>query len=276
MSTRSAVRLGIGLAAGVSLLAMADPAAADVGGWSIATTPQSGLGNDSLNAVGAASDSEAWAVGRNGRFGPQLVARWNGSAWSTVTAAEPDPANPGANATLTAVSAPSGDDVWAVGQFSDISGTAAYALYWNGASWTSTQLVAGAGNLPSSVVALGPNDVWATVNTQNGGNAYIQHWNGSSWSVAASRPATEYPTLAGITARGATDVWAVGGFLGNINTPTPTREVRTLHWDGTSWTVVSAPNGGGAQMAGAATIPGGNRVWAAGTATGSFILTRTT
>jgi hypothetical protein len=371
LSTRSTARLGLGVVAGaVALLVMASPATAATGGWSIVTTPKSTNGNDSLNAVSALTDADAWAVGttfippdpngvsslplalhwngtawqkvatppvtvssillgvaassatdawavgrattgyrvtapvllhwngtawstasqpatsgslnavaalsstnawavgRSGRFGPQLIEHWDGTQWTVLSAPDPDPTYP-AGAQLTAISARAANDIWALGRSSTVG---AYALHWNGAAWSLSFLASVSGNLPTSVLALGANDVWATVNTYNGGDAFIEHWNGTAWSVSATRPATEYPTLAGLAARSATDVWAVGGFLGNINTPSPTREVRTLHWTGASWTVVDAPNGGGADISGAAAALGGSRVWVVG----SIVLTRTT
>jgi hypothetical protein len=362
------------LAAGTaSLLVLASPATAATGAWSISPTPNSGRGNDSLNGVGAISDSDAWAVGttfivpdangvtavplalhwngtawatvatpavtvstvltdvagasatdawavgysplgyhssapvvlrwtgsawsaavqpaasgalaavadlgpgnawavgRAGRFGPQLIEHWDGTAWTSVSAPQPDPTYT-AGSQLLAVSARAANDVWALGRSSTVG---AYAEHWNGTAWSLSLLAAGSGDLPSAVVAVGSNDVWATVNTYNGGNSYVQHWNGTAWSVSATRPATEYPTLAGITARSATDIWAVGGFLGNINTPSPTREIRTLHWSGTQWTAGTAPNGGGSQLGGSALAPGGARSWAVGTSAGAFVLSRT-
>ena len=374
MSTRRTARFTLGLAAGAaSLLVLASPATAATGAWTTSPTPNTGLGNDSLNGAGAITDSDAWAVGttfvapgpngvtamplalhwngtawatvatpavsvntvltgvagasaadvwavgfsplgyhssvpammhwngsawspaaqpatsgalaavadlgardawavgRAGRFGPQLIEHWDGTAWTTMSAPQPDPTYT-AGSQLLAISARAANDVWALGRSSTAG---AYAEHWNGTSWSLSRLAAGAGDLPSAVVAVGANDVWATVNTYNGGNAYIQHWNGTAWSVSTTRPATEYPTLAGITARSATDIWAVGGFLGNINTPSPTREIRTLHWDGTQWAVGTAPNGGGSQLGGSALAPGGTRSWAVGTSADAFVLTRT-
>ena len=236
--------------------------------WSTANQP---IATGALNAAVALSPTDAWAVGRAGRFGPQLIEHWNGSQWSTVDASPPDPNyTPGGQ--LTAISARAANDIWALGTSSTVG---AYAQHWNGTAWTLSFLSSAGGNAPSSVVAVGPNDVWATVNVSNGGAAYIQHWNGTAWSVSTTRPAIEYPKLAGITARSATDIWAIGGFLGNVNTPSPTREVRTLHWNGTQWTVGTAPNGGGVQVNGSGLAPGGTRTWAVGTAAGAFVLGRT-
>ena len=234
--------------------------------WSNATQPAAA---GALSGVADLGPTNAWAVGRSGRFGPQLIEHWDGTSWTTVDAPPADPTYP-AGGQLLAISARTATDIWAVGRSSTAG---AYAEHWNGTAWTLSLLPSG--DLPSGVAAVGPNNVWATVNTQNGGNAYVEHYDGTAWTVSATRPATEYPTLAGVAARGASDIWVAGGFLGNINTPSPTREVRTLHWNGSAWTVGTAPNGGGVGISGAAVAPGGQRVWVVGTASAGFALTRT-
>lgn len=231
-----------------------------------------------LTGVVAISPTNAYAVGTMGRTSP-LIERWTGTQWVFVPLPDPDPANPGGTGHLSAISARGADDVWAVGQFSTIAGNSiesgAYALHWDGTTWKSTLMPGPATANAVSVVAVGPGDVWATVVSSGAsGDAFIEHWNGTSWSIALTRPATEYPTLTGIAARSATDVWAVGTFLAGVNTPTPVRTTRTFHFDGRSWSIVASPTpSGGADLSGAAAS--GTHVWASGTAGGSLILSRT-
>lgn len=81
----------------------------------------------------------AWAVGDHGtsdggRSGT-LVLHWNGTAWSTVNSPSP---GSGLNG-LHGVSAVSGSDAWAVGNYSSyyepyVSDT--LILHWNGTAWT--------------------------------------------------------------------------------------------------------------------------------------------
>ena len=90
-----------------------------------------------LDGVSAASATDAWAVGTYLRIGlgyRTLIAHWNGTAWSRVRGP-----NPGSNTdVLSAVSARSSKDVWAVGTVaSNPSGPFdALFLHWNGTSWT--------------------------------------------------------------------------------------------------------------------------------------------
>jgi hypothetical protein len=248
------------------------------GAWStVAPLNVSGF----LAGVADLSPTNAYAVGTMNRSTP-LVEHWDGTQWGYVVIPEPDPAHPGATGHLTAISARAANDIWVVGSFSTIAGSAiesgGYALHYNGSTWTSSILAGPAGANPSGVVAVGPNDVYATVNTSaTSGTALIEHWNGSAWTIVLTRPATEYPTLTGVTARSATDVWAVGGFLANIDTPSPVRTLRSYHWNGTAWSIVDTPTpSGGADLSGVARAPGSQRLWAVGTATGPYVLTRTT
>jgi hypothetical protein len=80
------------------------------------------------------------------------VARWNGSAWSTVPAP--------AMSSLTAVSARSSSDVWVAGF--DPAGRSAVA-HWNGGAWTVTTIaVTGGPGLPSltAIAAADANTAW--------------------------------------------------------------------------------------------------------------------
>jgi len=231
-----------------------------------------------LAGVADLGPTNAWAVGTMGRSSP-LVEHWDGTQWGFVPLPAPDPANPGGTGHLTAISAHGANDIWAVGSFSTIAGSAiesgGYALHWNGTAWTSTLMPGPATATPSGVVTIGPKDAWAVVNSSgSSGDALVEHWNGTAWSIALTLPAITYPHLGAITARSGTDVWAVGDILTGVTTPTPVRKTLTWHWNGIGWSVVTTPPGG-AQLSGAASA--GQRVWAVGTGTGNgaFTLTRT-
>ena len=81
----------------------------------------------------------------------------------------------------------------------------------------------------------------------------IAHWNGTAWTITPSPAAG---TLTGITARSASDVWAVGYTTGPAD-PHPAL-------NGTAWTTVSSPNVGSAsQLTSVSASPGAAIVWAA-------------
>jgi len=79
--------------------------------------------------------------------------------------------------------------------------------------------------------------VWAVGHYHNdakqGPDALILHWDGMSWSrVRGPNPSSHYNVLWGVSARSATDAWAVGVFE---NDTTGGMDALILHWDGTRW-----------------------------------------
>src|SRR2546421_158680 len=123
-----------------------------------------------------------------------------------------------------------------------------------------------AGNELLAAAIVSARDVWAVGYFRNASNVLqtlIEHWNGHKWSVVSSPNAgMQNNQLAGVTAVSATDIWAVGNFEPAINVPVQTL---TLHWNGTSWSVVSSPNvGSGFNTLQAAAAVSTNEVWAVG------------
>ena len=136
---------------------------------------------------------------------------------------------------LSAVSAVSPTDIWAVGSDS----TGPLIENFNGTSWSVVPAPAVKGGTLSGVTALSSNAVWA-VGSANG-NPLVEFFNGTSWSVQASPTISGGGTLNAVTAISSTDVWAVG------NTGTGTgRGPLIENFNGTSWSVVQAPSAHGA------------------------------
>jgi hypothetical protein len=249
--------------------------------WSEVPGPAS-VPTGSLAGVADLGPTNAWAVGTLGRYN-QLVEQWDGTAWSAVAVPTPFASNPVTK--LTAVSARNASDVWAVGSYTGADtdlgyGDGAYALHWNGTAWSSSVIQApsaGPATLsPTSVVAVGPNDAWAVLSTRLvGGQPVIAHWNGTAWTTSPTPSLGDYPSLTGVTARSATDVWAVGNYLADVNTPTPQRRTRSLHWNGSAWSIVPT-NDTEADLHAIGAVPASARIWAVGTGAGAFLLTRTT
>src|SRR5262249_38934937 len=93
--------------------------------WSIVPTPDvRGGSKSSLFGVANLGGGNAWAVGRS-ETARTLIEHWDGSAWSIVPA--PDPVVPAgmtlASSSLSAVSARSANDTWAVGSSSAAKAT---------------------------------------------------------------------------------------------------------------------------------------------------------
>ena len=220
--------------------------------WTIVPTPTlSGGAKSTLNGVVALSASNAWAVGR-GRNGAALAEHWNGSAWSVVPV--PIPAG-AASSQLSGISARSASDIWAVGSVATVVGTTVQTRtlveHWNGAAWSIiTSRNATSSNLLTGVAAVASNNVWAvgytitTDGTNQPDKTLIEHWNGTSWSIVASPSPASNDTLAGVAARSAGDVWAVGTRQDRSG-PIPIDRTLTEHWNGSTWSVVASPNVGG-------------------------------
>ena len=216
-----------------------------------------------LNGVVDLSPTNAWAVGR-GRGGGLLL-HWKGSAWSQVTL--PDSAFTPASG--NAISADSASDIWVVGNTVNATGASVpEALHYNGTTWTVVAVPEpsrSSGTL-SAVTAVSPGNVWAVGEASGagsaiGGGTLTEHWNGGAWSVVASPTPGAYPSLNGVAARSANDVYAVGTNLPSINGGPEHGFI--LRWNGSAWSVDS--NGAFAgELFAAATFPGAANEWAAG------------
>ena len=135
---------------------------------------------------------------------------WDGTTWSVV----PSP-NVGASTNeLSALSALTINNIWAVGYYEN--GTARQALveHWNGAVWsviTSPNPGAG-GSWLFGVSTLTSNDAWAVGYQYDGTNdqTLVEHWNGSAWNVVTSSNLGAIAELIGVAAVSAGNAWVVG------------------------------------------------------------------
>jgi hypothetical protein len=165
---------------------------------------------------------------------------------------------------LSAISAKTASDAWAVGTFRGPSSSSFKTLieHFDGTSWRAVQSP-NSGNLYNElngVSADSSTDAWAVGFHQVGSNdqTLIERWNGTTWSVVPSpNIGSSGNDLRGVAAISPSDVWAVGavGFT-----------VATLaeHWDGSAWTIVPTPTPfGGGTLAAVAAVSS-NDVWAVG------------
>jgi hypothetical protein len=130
-------------------------------------------------------------------------------------------------------------------------------------------LAAASGSVSSSfsaVDAVSANDGWAVgshTNASGRSSALIEHWDGSIWTEVpgASTSAATNAQLSSVTGTSARNAWAVGS-----QTSPNTGIVTTLveHWDGSAWTVASAPSPGGMASLSSVHAVSANDVWAVG------------
>ena len=187
----------------------------------------------SIDGLAAISPCDVWAVGGTGNPGSPLIEHWNGSSWAVLPPPDPD-----GSAYLTAVSAASASDIWAVGNA--LGGTPGpLFLHYDGSAWTQVpRPILGGDTRLASVDAVAANDAWAsgvTFDANGDGHAVILHWNGTSWSQSTLPPELtgSGSSVDGISADSATDAWAA------VNGPDLVPSM--LRWDGTSWTPVPFP-----------------------------------
>jgi hypothetical protein len=215
-----------------------------------------------LRGVADLGPSDAWAVGEGATGG--LAEHWNGTTWSVV----PLPDSAFTSATGNPISAVSATDIWIVGSTVSTTGTAPEALHYNGTTWTVVPMAQPANmtGTISAVTAISAHNAWAVGQAQGagapaGGETLIEHWNGTKWSVKASPTPGADPSLSGVAARSAHDVYAVGTNIPSINGGA--QQAMILHWNGRTWSVGSSGTFTGSLSA-AATFPGVARKWAVG------------
>lgn len=182
----------------------------------------------------AAFGRAAWLVGR--RHGRALAARWNGRRWRVV----PTPA--GRRSYLGSAAIVSARDAWAVGQ----SATGPLMLRWNGQNWARAAGpdFGGADGFYQAVARIpGTSDVWIFGQDGGTGAALAARWTGAAWEkytlpISGNGWATNSVTLA---AGSASSAWI--GISVHVNNGR--YEPWMIHWDGSSWSQVPAPNPGG-------------------------------
>lgn len=177
--------------------------------------PNNGI--EFLKGVTVAQDGTVWAVGTVGQsLSPEgfrltaFVERFTGGAWHSV----PVPAtNPTFSANLNAVSAASGNDVWAVGSV----GSQALAEHWNGTAWSivATPTVSGKSIMLKGVKAVGPNDAWFVGDESFG--TISEQSNGTTTTIVPTPSGSQRGDLSGVAAVGHT-LFAVGSQINNANT----------------------------------------------------------
>jgi hypothetical protein len=239
----------------------------DGSSWTSFGLPDDGA-NESLTSVAVFSPSDAWASG------PNVLAHWDGTAWSRVTA----PASAGATgaAQLTHL-VRSGANLWALGTATVSGSQVSYAALRNGTSWTLTPSMPAAPSgefyFLTGISATSASNVWVSVTADNEAtqatSALALHWNGSSWASFPMPANGVHDTLHSIAA-GSGEAWAVGTYEKSFSNNGDRAAV--YHWNGSSWSIVSFPVTTTPSSADiAAYVPGTSTAWiAGGTSTGDF------
>jgi hypothetical protein len=195
--------------------------------------------DNGLNGVDATSADDAWAVGylqRQSELFKTLALHWDGSVWSIVPTHHPG----ASHSTLSAVSALSPSDVWAVGTWFDGTRYRTLAEHWDGTAWSAIPTPRGVSGDRSllAVAAVSSTDVWAGgySNGAAGTKALIEHWDGAHWS-AVPVPGGNRGTVTGMSVGPTGQIWAVGNTYAGVRY-VPLSE----HWDGVHWVQEPTPD----------------------------------
>jgi hypothetical protein len=206
--------------------------------------------NNELAGVSAVASNDVWAVGKynNDPAHPThhlLTLHWDGTQWNNVP--NPDPGGNYENY-LAAVDARATDDVWTVG-FYRYTSPRSLVMHWDGTAWSDPGGFMGvSGAALVGVKDLAADNVWAVGYNGFESHALILHYDGSTWTEVPSAAPDSGVHLNAVDGVAANDIWAVGS--------------QVEHWDGTAWSVVTAPGAGTLQ---GVTAISANDVWAVGT-----------
>ncbi|WP_226163450.1 hypothetical protein [Hymenobacter terricola] len=242
--------------------------------WNGTTWSPLGAGLSSANSYGyvytlaVAGNGDVYAGGnftQAGGVAANYVAKWNGTAWSSLGAG---PAN-GMNSGVTALAVAGNGDVYAGGNFTQAGGVAASRVAkWNGTAWS--PLGAGVGSSVNNIVyalaVAGNGDVYAGGDfTQAGGVAAsrVAKWNGTTWSPLSTGlggSVNGYIVYA-LAVVGNGDVYA-GGYFTQAGGAAANYVAK---WNGTAWSALGTGAGNGVNgMVYALALAGNGDVYAGG------------
>lgn len=223
----------------------------DGSAW-LPSVSQNSPGSNGLYSVTCNGSADCWAVGGTdvagsigqilaGLASQTLIQHWDGTRWSIVASPNTSTSQPNV---VSGVTCSSTLDCWAVG-FAGGGAFVSLTERWNGTAWSivpSPNARQKALHVLSDVTCVTASDCWA-VGNDLAGNAmqhHLQHWNGTSWSIvtAPTRSKDHDHQLLGVTCLSASDCWSVGYEL----TTGVAWQNLIQHWNGTTWSIVSAPN----------------------------------
>jgi hypothetical protein len=216
-------------------------------GWSSVPVGELGPGWNGFNDIDGVSPNDIWAVGFRcaecgtaDEYGQTLIEHWDGTSWSVV----PSPNTGPVEQTLYSVLPLSEKNAWATGIYLDGTRFATLTVHWGGSEWSivPSPNPGPRNNYLNALDAVGPNDIWAVGTYRDGPlRTLIEHWDGTNWTVVPSpNVGTARNLLVDIEAFSADNIWALGQACND--TICSDGRIMLLHWDGSEWTVASAPD----------------------------------
>ena len=187
--------------------------------WKRVQSPNPGhMQENVLNGVAVLSRRDVWAVGYRTSAGNRqaFILHWDGSDWTRFPI--PDPPGSRGGPTLTAVSASSSSNAWAVGFYYDGTAQRPLDLHWDGGEWSpDSGPTADESVVPRGVVTTTDTSAWSVGYTGNFGySSLIARWDSSGWEAVPS-PNPGAPdgdtVLNGVDTKASGSGWAVGLYL---------------------------------------------------------------
>jgi hypothetical protein len=216
-------------------------------GWTKGPAPSGGPAVNFLSGATVRTARDGWVVGHylsagSGSPFRTLAEHWDGTSWTIVPTIDP---SAGHNF-LASVHSVSADDVWAVGSFEVTEIDRTLVERWDGSSWSviPSPNVGSNHNYLNAVEAATSTEVWAVGRSFTGADVertLVERWDGSTWSVVSSpNLGLGSNFLYGVAADHG-DAWAVGYYSSDT---ADALQTLALHWDGSTWGLVSTPNVG--------------------------------
>jgi hypothetical protein len=193
-----------------------------------------------------------------------------GSVWGAV----PGPNRSLSANSLHAVASLDANTAWAVGNWmDDTTGVLrTLTMRWDGTAWQAVESpnTTSAHNTLLGVDGSSPAQLWAVgysagvVDDPGAGTLLLLKGDGASWSVVPVTPPGAFSALAAVHMVTEKDGWAVGSYQA---TPSDPSRGLIMHWNGTAWQQVAAPDlGVPAYRLTAVSGSGSSDAWAVGTA----------
>ena len=218
--------------------------------WSITPTPNLfSSGTTELNGVSCPSAQSCFAAGswiRANGFAKQVLEHWDGTTWSIMRS--PDLTG-FTYSRLHAVSCASATSCFAVGEGGTSKGVGTTLIErWNGTTWSvmTTASITGPDGTLEGVSCPSPTTCFAVGRAPNGtSTVLVQYWDGFGWSrVSVANPSDgSAADLSAVSCPSTTSCFAVGETDANRPFSYPGL---VEHWNGSSWTVATSPDPGGA------------------------------
>jgi hypothetical protein len=217
--------------------------------------------NNIVHGLAVAPTGEVYVGGEFTQAGgvpAARVAKWNGTAWSTL--------GTGANGNVLAVAVAGSGDVYIGGFFSGAGGVSTPKVArWNGTAWSGLGTGLGSGNSVENVAALviaGNGDVYAGGGFGLAGGLpanSIARWNGTAWSAlgtGATNGVGSGNSVLAMTMAANGDLYVGGAFSQAGGIPAS----RIARWNGTTWSALGTgtANGVNGQVQALGVAPNGD------------------